>query len=171
MRRELIATLGGAEKTLTVEAQDGDLWRVVIDGTEHLVDAREVRPGTWSVIIDGRAHLVDLDARKLGTTALAGGTETPVEVEDARRKRLAAAVSSREGATGRGGVVRAPIAGKVVKILVGAGDEVTSGQPVAVLEAMKMENEILAERAGTVDSVHAAPEQSVEAGEKLLTLA
>lgn len=151
-------------------AADQDRWRVVIDGVEHVVDAHEVRPNTWSLSIDGRTHLIDLDARKSGTTALVGGFELDVEIEDARRKRLAEAVSARGGHTAKGEVLQAPIAGKVVKILVEVGAEVAPGQSVAVLEAMKMENEIQAERGGTVEAIHATAGQPVDTGDKLVTL-
>ncbi|HTM20029.1 MAG TPA: biotin/lipoyl-containing protein, partial [Kofleriaceae bacterium] len=140
----------------------------VIDGVEHLVDAREVRPGTWSPLIAGRSWLIDLDARKRGTTATAGAVEVPVAVEDARRRRLAQAVAKVEH--GGDEVVLAPIAGKVVKILAQPGDRVAAGKPVIVLEAMKMENEITAVRGGTVKQVHVNPGQSVENSDKLLTL-
>jgi acetyl-CoA/propionyl-CoA carboxylase biotin carboxyl carrier protein len=58
----------------------------------------------------------------------------------------------------------------VVKLLCALGDDVAPGQPVAVLEAMKMENEIVAERGGTVSDVAKQPGQSVETGERLMTL-
>ncbi|HUH02425.1 MAG TPA: biotin/lipoyl-containing protein [Kofleriaceae bacterium] len=171
MRRELIATIAGRERTVIVETvADQDRWRVVIDGVEHMVDAHEVRPNTWSLSIDGRMHLVDLDARKSGTTALVGGFELGVEIEDARRKRLAEAVAARGGHVSRGEVLEAPIAGKVVKVLVEVGAEVAAGQSVAVLEAMKMENEILAERGGVVEVIHVSAGQPVDTGDKLVTL-
>lgn len=170
MRRELVATVGAEEHTVVVTRDDGDRWTVVIDGREHTVDARMVRPGTWSLLIGGRQHLVDLDQRPQGTFALAGAGETDVKVEDARRKRLADAVAARGGASGSGEVIRAPIAGKVVTILVADGDTVEAGQGVAVLEAMKMENEIKADRGGTVSAIHAQAGQSVEASDQLVTL-
>lgn len=156
---------------MVVETAADGRWSVVVDGAEHLVDAHEIRPGTWSLLIDGRSHVVDLDARATGTTATSGHHERSILVEDARRKRLAEAVSGAGGAAARGEIVRAPIAGKVVKILVAAGDEVEAGQSVAVLEAMKMENEIHAERGGRVEAVHTSAGQSIDAGDKLLTLA
>jgi acetyl-CoA/propionyl-CoA carboxylase biotin carboxyl carrier protein len=57
-----------------------------------------------------------------------------------------------------------------VKILCAPGDEIAAGQPVAVLEAMKMENEIVAERGGKVAEVKKEAGQSVETGELLLVL-
>ena len=64
----------------------------------------------------------------------------------------------------------APIAGKVVKIFVEVGAEVEPGQAVVVLEAMKMENEIKASRAGRVSTIHVAPGASVETRAKLVSI-
>jgi pyruvate carboxylase subunit B len=60
--------------------------------------------------------------------------------------------------------------GRVVKFLVSEGDEVISGQGLVVLEAMKMENEITAERAGTVRKILVEEGQAVEGGDSLFEL-
>jgi biotin carboxyl carrier protein len=73
------------------------------------------------------------------------------------------------GAEG-GGVVKSPMPGRVVKVLVQKGDQVTVGQPLLVVEAMKMENEVRAKAAGTVLDVHVAAGATVEGNAKLLTL-
>jgi len=169
MQRELIITIDGRECVARVEPQAKGPWRVSIDGREHLVDARRIRSGTWSLLVAGRSFVVDLDERKLGTAVLIGNVDTVVEVEDARRKRLARSVAQGEG-TKRGEIVRAPIAGKVVKVLVAPGDQVAAGQSVVVLEAMKMENEIRSESGGTVASVHIQSGQSVDTLDTLVTL-
>lgn len=168
MRREFIATTDQGEISIAVEPEGGSTWRVTVGGRVQVIDARLVRPGTWSLLVEGRSYLIDIDARASGSALIAGTREMPVELDDARRKQLARAVSGRD--VRRGEVVRAPIAGKVVKTLVAVGDEVHAGQSVAVLEAMKMENEIKAERGGTVATVHAIAGRSVETGEPLLTL-
>src|SRR6185503_1696719 len=124
------------------------------------VDAVEIRPGTWSLLVDGRSIVVDVDRRSASTALLVGGEEVKLELVDARRSRLAQAVGAGRAGT-RGELVRAPIAGKVVKLLVDAGAEVSAGQGVAVLEAMKMENEIRADRGGAVETIHVKPGQSV----------
>jgi biotin carboxyl carrier protein len=170
MRRELVARVGTEEKSVIVEPGGDGRWRVVIDGAEHLVDAREVRPGTWSLLIDGRSWLVDLDARKRGTTASARNAEIPVAVEDARKRRLAQAAAKVDAERSGDEVVSAPIAGKVVKILAQPGDKVAAGKAVVVLEAMKMENEINSVHGGVVKQVHVQPGQSVETADKLITL-
>lgn len=68
------------------------------------------------------------------------------------------------------GRVKAPIPGRIVRVLVEPGQPVEVGQPVVVLEAMKMENEIQAPRPGTVTSLHVAPGQTVALHELLLEI-
>ena len=60
--------------------------------------------------------------------------------------------------------------GRVVEILVQEGEEVTAGQGVLVLEAMKMENEIRAEHDGTITKIHVQPGQAVEGGDPLFEM-
>ncbi|HWM84595.1 MAG TPA: biotin/lipoyl-containing protein [Kofleriaceae bacterium] len=171
MRREISATVDGREVAVTVELAADGRWQVSVDGQEaRLVDAVEIRPGTWSLLCDGASLVVDLDRRSQGPALLFAGAEARVDLVDARQRRLAQAVGQGTRASVSGEVVRAPIAGKVVKLLVAAGDEVAAGQGVAVLEAMKMENEIRADRGGVVEKVHASPGQSVDAQEPLFTL-
>jgi len=66
--------------------------------------------------------------------------------------------------------VTAPIPGKVVAVKVVAGDQVEVGQALVVLEAMKMENELVAEQAGKVIAVHVEPGQTIDAGGLLVEL-
>jgi len=151
-------------------APDGR-WQVSIAGQPaRLVDAVEIRPGTWSLLCDGHSLVVDLDRRSQGGAAvLYAGAEARIDLVDARRRQLAQ-VGRAARVTERGEVVRAPIAGKVVKLLVAEGDEVAAGQGVAVLEAMKMENEIKADRGGVVEAVHVQTGHLVDTQEPLLTL-
>ena len=171
MRQELSATLGNREVAITVEGGRDARWRVTVEGgPEQSVDAVEIRPGTWSLLVDGRSVVVDVDRRSGAIALLVDGEEVRVELADARKRRLAQAVGGAGRAGSRGELVRAPIAGKVVMLLVAAGAEVAAAQGVAVLEAMKMENEIRADRGGIVDAIHVAPGQSVDSGELLVTL-
>ena len=169
MKKELLVTAAGREASITVERAEDGGWRVEVDGVARAVDARQVRPGTWSLVVDGQSYLVDLDPRKKGVAASVGLAEAVLTVEDAQTRRLRQSLA--QGAPARGEEVRAPIAGKVVKLLVEVGAEVAAGQPVAVLEAMKMENEIIAERGGAVTALKKAAGQSVETGELLMILA
>jgi len=169
VKRELIVTAEGRERAVVVDGpgQDGK-FRISIDGTEHEVDARPLRPGTWSLVIGGKSYVVDLDKRRNGIAASSGDSEAVLQVEDALHKRLASAAGARAHATGES--LRAPIAGKVVKVLVAVGDVVAPGTAVIVLEAMKMENELAAERGGTVSAIHKAAGQAINTGDLLVEL-
>jgi biotin carboxyl carrier protein len=182
MKLELSAQVGAEEREVIVEQLDGGRWRVVIGGVERVVDARRVAPpgalssdgNAWSLLIDGQAWNVDLDRAKDGDVLVElGGRQATVRLLDARRKLLVQAqqtvLKARGSQTGPLSV-RAPMPGKVVRVLVKQGDEVTAGQGVAVVEAMKMENELRAPRDGTVTQVQVSEGQAVEAQEPLLTL-
>jgi biotin carboxyl carrier protein len=68
------------------------------------------------------------------------------------------------------GVVKSPMPGRVVRILVKAGDEVAEGAPVVVVEAMKMENELAAGRSGKVTRVAVEVGATVEGGSTLIEI-
>jgi biotin carboxyl carrier protein len=183
---EFSAQIGSEERVVTVEPLDEGAggvsrWKVTIGGEERIVDARRVAGGDssigggpWSILIDGKAWNVDLDPAKDGDIlAEVGGRQATVKVLDARRKLLVqaqqTALKARGAQTGPL-PVRAPMPGKVVKVLVKQGDKVTTGQGVAVVEAMKMENELRAPRDGTVTKIHVSEGQAVEPQEPLVTL-
>ncbi|HEY4058290.1 MAG TPA: biotin/lipoyl-containing protein [Kofleriaceae bacterium] len=169
MKRDLIVTAEGVDRAVTIDGPRPDgSFVVIVDGTERAVDAKMVRPGTWSLVLDGRSFVVDLDRRRNGVAASVGASEALLQVEDALHKKLASAASPR--AVARGESLRAPIAGKVVKVLVAVGDTVAAGSPVVVLEAMKMENELIAERGGTVSQITKQAGQAVDTGELLVEL-
>ena len=169
MKRELIVTADGSDRTVVVEGPLPDgRFRVTIDGQTREVDAKPIRPGTWSIMLDGASFVVDLDKRRNGIAASVGASEAMLQVEDALHRRLASAASPRGAA--RGETIRAPIAGKVVKVLVAVGDTVAPGSPVIVLEAMKMENELVSERGGTVAQVAKQAGQAVDTGDLLVEL-
>ena len=170
MRREFIASLGDEDIELVVAPAEPGIWSVEIDGELHRVDARQVGPRSYSLLVAGRSHLVHLDQR-VGLTAFSVGSERgDLRLSDSRRHRLARLAQSSGGAAESGELVTAPIAGKVVKVLVTEGEQVAAGAGVVVLEAMKMENELKAERGGTVAQIHVAAGQAIETGELLVTL-
>jgi biotin carboxyl carrier protein len=169
MKRDLIVTADGRDRTVAVEGPLPDgRFRVTIDGKVFEVDGRAVRPGTWSIVLDGHSYMVELDKRRTGIAASVGASEAVLQVEDALHRRLAAAAQPRDKP--RGETIRAPIAGKVVKVLVAPGDSVAAGAAIIVLEAMKMENELVSERGGTVSAVHKQAGQAVDTGDLLVEL-
>jgi acetyl-CoA/propionyl-CoA carboxylase biotin carboxyl carrier protein len=106
------------------------------------------------------------------TPAARNGLRLPAATPRAAQRRLAPRLGGmRKGANASSGNdVRSPMHGLVVEINVAPGDDVAEGQVVAVIEAMKMMNEIRAHRAGRVNAVHASAGSTVESGSALVTL-
>jgi biotin carboxyl carrier protein len=101
------------------------------------------------------------------------GWRFEVAVEDARRADLRekAARAAREHSPAASAGLRAQIPGRVTKVWVEAGEAVEAGQRLLAVEAMKMENELRAPRAGKVETVHVVSGQTVERNDPLVTLA
>ena len=124
--------------------------------------------GTASVIVDGR--VVDLTVEGLPPEigAIASGHRSYVRVESERQRAAAAARKGTAGGSDK--VVKSPMPGRVVRVLVAIGAEVKAGATLCVVEAMKMENEVKAKADCTVLEVHVKEGATVEGSAKLFTL-
>ena len=103
------------------------------------------------------------------------GTAYEVEIEligeaEAKTAVNAPAAEAPKAETGEGEAVASPMPGTIVAVNVKVGDSVKKGQVLMILEAMKMENEIMAGADGTVASVAVSAGQAVEAGTALCTI-
>ncbi len=116
--------------------------------------------------VEQRAYVVEVDGRRFDV-----GVGVPLDQgladELARRAERRARGAS---ASGGGGAVESPMQGTVLRVEVAEGDTVEPGQVLVIVEAMKMENEIRAERAGVVGALAVSAGASVRSGERLLTL-
>ena len=123
------------------------------------------------LIVDGRSHRVVADKRGRGHWRLhlrAGVVEA--DVVDERTKAIREMAGSGAGPVGPSPIV-APMPGMVVKIEVAEGDRVEAGQGVAIVEAMKMENELRAGGPGVVARIHVREGDAVEKDQVLVDLA
>ena len=157
------AVVGGDTRRVVVVALADGGWQVTLDDQPPVVvDGRRTGTASYSLLMDGRAAEVHLLARGDDYTVATGGRVHRFKLLDERTLR------ARQGSV-RGGdrEIRAVMPGKVVAVLVEVGAPVAEGDGLLVIEAMKMENEIKATRAGTVTEIHVAPGQAVEAGELL----
>ena len=154
-----------------------DRWECKLDGREVLVQATEIGEGTLSLLIGGRSIEVKLQPGGRGrhSTSLRAGPPHTIELF-IRGKRYEISVADprswrgrRSAAQGDVGPQRltASMPGKVVRVLASEGDAVVSGQGIAVVEAMKMQNEIRSPRAGTLKKLLAHEGMKVNAGELL----
>jgi len=154
--------------TAAVGYRGGKLAVQLDDGPLQEVDARLVMNGrAMSLRLGNRSHLVHLtgsdEPGRLGATAVGRFLDLLVVDE------LHAMVLDTEAETA-GGVLKAEIPGVVVDVLVSAGDEVQRGDPVVVVEAMKMQNELTAPVSGKVIEAPATKGRSVNAGEILVVI-
>ena len=160
----------GSRRLHVVVARAGDGFAVSVDGQTRHVDAARIDAHTLSLLVDrvwSKEVSIVADPGS-GQLAAHVGT-TPVAVTLNGRRRWG---RKDEGAGTGSGPQRlvAPMPGKVVRVLVRRGDVVAARQPVVVVEAMKMENELRASRQGTVAEIHVREGMSVDAGALLLVI-
>ena len=122
----------------------------------------ETEPGVYSVLTEGRAS----EVRVTGDEITIDGRRFRFEVEDPRRWKKSGGAAE---AHGRASIL-APMPGKIVRILVAAGDAVTAGQGIVVVEAMKMQNEMKAPKDGIVTAIQVRENDSVTAGAVLAVI-
>jgi biotin carboxyl carrier protein len=170
MRYEVQLASPSEQKNHVIELErDASGWRVTLDGRSLTVDAVEIAPNTISILLDGQSFEISVTPSPGGKLKLqTGACEFTAEIIDPR------AWSGRRHANvlaeGRQQIV-APMPGKVLRLLVKAGDHVEAGQGLLVVEAMKMQNEIRSPKSGTVERVLAREGQPVNAGEILCVVA
>ncbi len=170
-------TVGDITRLVTIEREPGNgpishriSWVEVSDdgvGEEetHLVDLLRPSPEAFNMLIDGEsweAGCTPLSDGSGGYLVDVVGVTMAVGVVDPRRKAL------RLGSAHAGGLVATQMPGRVVRVMVAVGEAVKKGQPLIVVEAMKMENELKSPIDGTIGEIYVASGGTVESGAKLL---
>ena len=165
--------INGRTRSVSVErAGSHDRFRVTVDGETTLVDAQRSTEFGLSLLFPESSHAGARVSLAPGSApgellAYLDGRTVPVVVNGRRTGRGAAETGA--GAHGEQSVL-APMPGRVVRVLVAVGDEVAVRQPVVVVEAMKMENELRSPQAGRVKELNVTPGTSVDAGRVLLVI-
>ncbi len=163
---ELIVARSADEVRVEVRAEANGHWTVAVDDREYRVDAATLgRPDVLSVIVDGRQATQSV--RSLGN-GLYDVDGAELKVIDPRSRALGEATQQGAADTFE---ATAYMPGRVVAVLAAEGDEVTSGQGVVVLEAMKMENEIQSEIDGCLEQLLVEVGQTVDGGQPLFVVA
>ena len=165
---KLWVTLEGRDAEVEFEAIDGRVF-LEVDGRRVEADFVRLPDGeVWSLLVDGRSHELRVAHHLEGLEVTVNGTMIPVEVRSPLEKLLAQGVGDR--ARHRDEVVSAPMPGAIVAFRVKPGDTVKPGQPIVVLEAMKMQNELACLNAGVVAQIHVPVGAAVASGQPLVTL-
>ena len=153
--------LNGRPRKVQIRRTAGQ-YQVSLDGQEWAVDAVRVDAQTWSVLVGTASYEIHLSSGPSGgQTVQVGGVPVAATLNGRRRSNRKEEGGPSSSAPHR---IVAPMTGKVVRVLVKTGDSVHARQPVVVIEAMKMENELRAGRDGTVADVPVRTGQSVDAG-------
>ena len=154
------------------------------DAEEFALEVEPTAPGQFRVRVPGHAEPLEVSLLASGATSavLVGGRAlelfrltTGMLVAHPTRDVLSVSTRSanagrRAGTAEEGRALSAPMPGRVVKALVAVGATVAAGEPVIVIEAMKMENELVAPRAGVVRVIHVKAGDTVERDAPLLEL-
>jgi biotin carboxyl carrier protein len=162
--------VGGRARQVTVQ-KTGDGFAVTVDGRHWQVDAARIDAHTLSLLVDRVVSrksydvVATPDPATKQLTVYVGSTAVSVARNGRRRGK-------KEGSAAGAGPQRvvAPMPGKVVRVLVRPGDAIRARQPLVVVEAMKMENELRAGRDGTIAEIHAKEGASVDAGALLIII-
>jgi biotin carboxyl carrier protein len=160
-----VVIVDGQEVPVEIEpaAQPGH-YEAVIGGRRHQLDVREAEGGwLWSIVVDGRS--LEIASGPQGELALGARTYTVEVQRDTGLRRGAGA-----GAASGPARLRVPIPGLVVAVNIQPGDAVQEGQPLIVVEAMKMQMELKSPRSGHVTEVHVQPKQEVGQGQTLAVI-
>jgi len=123
-------------------------------------EAVQAEPGVYSVLMEGRSYEARVEPGAAALVVVIDGRRFEIEIRDPRRYR---GKDARHGAEGPQSVT-APMPGKVVRVIASAGSAVTAGQALLVVEAMKMQNELRAPKAGTVAAIPVREGDTVAAG-------
>ena len=171
------AIISGTERLVEVIARSGKYRVAIHEGAKEGpsprvldIDAVLLKDHALSLLVEGgRSARCEVEAGKDGALAvLVNGQVHALELLDERKLRLRQATGkfSLEGPQR----IDAPMPGKVVRVLVKLGDEVTEGQGLVVVEAMKMENELKSPKAGKVLELAAVEGAAVESGARLVVV-
>jgi len=166
-KRNYYATVDGGEQEYMVDlTQETDsCFKVDIDGREYTVDFAMAGNSVYSIIVNGKSLSMEIDEKgDIFDVLMDNGDMFSVEVLDEMKRLMKMRHSA--GLEGRQ-VIEAQMPGYIWKILVEKGQEVKAGEPLMILVAMKMENEIKAPKDGIVEDLFIELDQTVVAGDKL----
>jgi len=161
-----IGKLGEQSYTVEIEETGKAVYRVSVDGNEFVVDGKKTGRTNYSLIVDNRSFEIEVDNSDDEYRVLVDGRSYHINLVDERRLRVGASQS----ATQLQGLQRVsvPMPGKVIAVLVSEGDQVEKGQGLAIVEAMKMENEVHSPIAGAIKEIKVKAGDTVEGGAVLV---
>jgi biotin carboxyl carrier protein len=161
--------LSDGDHEVEVEPDAAGGYRVKAGDATSRVNLQRINDSArYSVIIDGRPHDVFAEESPTGFEVVVHGRTIHVGTQTGRRGK--GGPESLDADDGGEWVLKSPMSGVVQDVRVKVDDEVEQGQVIVIVEAMKMQNELQARRAGTVKAVYVSVGQRVDQGAPLLVL-
>lgn len=136
-------------------------YKFKINNTDYTVDINSIEGNIADVNVNGKPYKVEIDN---------SSEDTPVISKNTQNDETPAPSSPSVGQKGRAAQVTAPLPGIIIEVSVEVGTKVKAGEKVAVIEAMKMENEICATQNGTISAVHVSKGDFVSEGALIVTI-
>jgi biotin carboxyl carrier protein len=167
-----IAVNGRPWKVAIEPAERAGRFTIVVKGRKRVVDASWIDAQTLSLIDGPTARDVRIDPRDGSLGVVLDGRVFEAVVAKRGRVPLSDPVAGNKAPDSFSGhhAVKSPMPGRVMRVLVAVGDRVTAGQPVVVVEAMKMENELRSPGDGVVTEVNVREGAAVDAGAALVVI-
>ena len=158
--------INGHDYQVDVNSVEGGIADVTVNGTDYKVELADAVPAPAQQAARPVPQTVSTGAPAVTPASRAAGQASQTTGQASQTAQTATPTAPH----GKGEVVTAPLPGVILDIKVKVGDTVKAGQTVAVLEAMKMENEIESTASGTVTAVNAGKGDSVLEGAAIITI-
>jgi len=143
--------------------------QVVLDGQIMAADFSQIGSGLYSLLVNNESFEALVEGRDGNWQVLLMGDLYEVQVADERDQMIRARSTPSVSATGEL-AIKAPLPGLIVEVPVAAGQAVSKGDKLVILESMKMENELRAPRDGKVERINVRAGDSVEQGQTLMVI-
>ncbi len=160
------AVIQGQSLEIELNRKDNDVIEAEIDGCVYQLAGRAVEPGVYWLTWNNQSLEIGVARNTDGYVVSLAGRRIPVEILDARTALRRSAQQGHDGVAH----IRAPMPGKVVRILATEGTEVEANQGIVILEAMKMQNEIKAPKKGVLSKLGVKEGAAVSSGDLIATL-
>lgn len=155
--------VAGERVNLEIDLSDPRKIAAQVDGRAYNLETKTVEPGVYWLNWNNRSFELSVTPAGAEYTVSVDGLRYPAEILDARAALRKAAHQGHDGLV----ELRAPMPGKIVKILLHAGAEVSANQGILIMEAMKMQNEVRSPKSGIVKRIAVQENATVNAGELL----
>jgi len=161
-----ITTVNGDKYEIDIDQED----RITVDSKTYETDVQFLSDsGVLSLLLNNHSVEAIVEQREDSWEVLIHGELYTVLVQDERAFRLAKERGSSFEVSGDA-IIKSPMPGLIIDILVDVGQSVEKGEKIVVLESMKMENELRSPRDGVVSHIYVSPGAGVEKGQALVTI-